>query len=48
MDIPLTRSELDAQLILDAAARAKVIFSEEHLPEPPYEDDGPSPGGWTR
>lgn len=48
MDIPLTRSELDAQLILDAAARAQVIFYEEHLPEPPDEDDGPSPGGWTR
>jgi hypothetical protein len=48
MDIPLTRSELDAQLILDAAARAQVIFYEEHLPEPPDEDDGASPGGWTR
>jgi hypothetical protein len=48
MDIPLTRSELDAHLILDAAARAQVIFSDEHLPEPPDKDDGPSPGGWTR
>lgn len=43
MDIPLTRSELDAQTILDAAARAQVIFSEEHLPEPPNADDDPSP-----
>jgi hypothetical protein len=43
MDIPLTRSELDAQLILDAADRAQVIFSDEHLPEPPDDGDGPSP-----
>jgi hypothetical protein len=40
MEIPVTRSELDAQLILDAAKRAQVIFSDEHLPEPP-DDDGP-------
>jgi hypothetical protein len=38
--IPLTRSELDAQLILDAARRAQVIFTDEHLPEPPEGDDG--------
>jgi hypothetical protein len=43
MGIPVTRSELDAQLILDAATRAQVIFSDEHLPEPPDEDDGPPP-----
>ncbi len=42
MGIPLTRSEFDAQLIIDAAARAQVIFSDEHLPEPPDEGDGPS------
>jgi hypothetical protein len=42
MNIPLTRSELDAQTILDAAARAQVIFSDEHLPDPPNEHDGPS------
>jgi len=42
MDIPVTRTDVDAQLILDAAARAQVIFSDEHLPEPP-EDDGPDP-----
>jgi hypothetical protein len=44
MGIPLTRSEIDAQLILDAATRAQVIFSDEHLPEPPDADDGPSAG----
>jgi hypothetical protein len=37
-DIPLTRTELDAQVILDAAQRAQVIFSDEHLPEPPGDD----------
>lgn len=42
MDIPLTRSELDAQTIRDAASRAQVIFSDEHLPEPPDEGEGPS------
>lgn len=30
--IPLTRCELDAQLILDAAGRAEVVFSDAHLP----------------
>jgi len=34
-DIPLTRLELDAQAILDTSGRAQVIFSEEHLPDPP-------------
>jgi hypothetical protein len=48
MNIPLTRSELDAQTILDAAARAQVIFSDEHLPEPPSTDDGPSPVTFIR
>jgi hypothetical protein len=43
LEIPVTRSELDVQLILDAAARAQVIFSDEHLPLPPGEGDGPSP-----
>jgi hypothetical protein len=41
MGIPLTRSELDAQAIIDAAARAQVVFSDEHLPEPSDRDDGP-------
>jgi hypothetical protein len=48
MGIPLTRSELDAQPILDAATRAQVIFSDEHLPEPPDEDDGPRPVAFGR
>ncbi len=43
MNIPLTRGKLDAQIILDAAARAQVIFSEEHLPEPPSGEDGSGP-----
>ncbi len=38
--VPLTRSEVDAQLILDAAARAQVVFSDEHLPLPGDEDPG--------
>ncbi len=41
--IPLTRHELDAQLILDAAKRAQVIFSEDELPTPPAPAAGP---GW--
>jgi hypothetical protein len=36
-EIPLTRREIDAQVILDAAARAEVVFPE---------GDPPS-GGWT-
>lgn len=47
MDIPLTRSELDAQAILDAATRAQVIFSDEHLPDPP-DDDGPRAVAFVR
>jgi hypothetical protein len=43
MGIPITYRELEAQLVLDAAARAQVIFSDEHLPELPEEDDGPGP-----
>lgn len=42
MRIPLSESELDAQLILDAANRAQVLFSDEHLPEPPDEEQGGS------
>lgn len=38
MDIPLTRTEMEAAPILDAAARAQVVFSQDDLPEPP--DDG--------
>ncbi len=37
VDIPLTRREIDAQEILDASARAHVIFSDDHLPEWPSE-----------
>jgi hypothetical protein len=48
MDIPLTRSEVDAQSILDAAARAQVIFSDEQLPEPPDEGDGTAPTTFGR
>ncbi len=33
--IPVSSCELDAQVILDAAARARVIFSDEHLPDRP-------------
>ena len=40
MDIPLTRRELDAQTILDAAKRAQVIFSDEDLPEFPDDTEG--------
>lgn len=40
MNIPLTRHELDAQTILDAAKRAQVIFSDEDLPEFPNDTDG--------
>lgn len=46
--IPLTSSELDARLILDAAERAQVIFSDADLPEPPDEDDGPHPVAFVR
>jgi hypothetical protein len=48
MDIALTRSEVDAQSILDAAARAQVIFSDEQLPEPPDEGDGTAPTTFGR
>jgi len=43
MNIAVSRTELDAQTILDAATRARVIFSDEHLPEPPDDNDGPRP-----
>ncbi len=33
--IALTRHEIDAQAITDAAAHAQTIFSDEHLPERP-------------
>ena len=33
--IPLTGHEVDSQTILDAAAQAQTIFSDEHLPERP-------------
>lgn len=44
LDIPLTRCEIDAQPIIDAAARAQVVFSDEHLPERPT--DGGPPVVW--
>ncbi len=46
MEILLTRSQLDAKAILDAAARAQVIFSDDHLPE--FPDDDSPPHGWSR
>jgi hypothetical protein len=48
MGIAVTRSELDAKPILDAAARAQVIFSDDDLPEAPDVDDGPSPAAVVR
>jgi hypothetical protein len=39
--IPLARQELDAAVILDAASRAEVVFSDEHLPAWPSDEDGP-------
>lgn len=44
MDIPVTSTGVDAQLILDAAARAQVIFSDDHLPEQP---DNEGDQGWA-
>lgn len=43
LDIPLTRTDLDAQVILEAATRAQVIFSDGDLPERPPDGGG---GGW--
>jgi hypothetical protein len=43
MNIALTEVELDGQTILDAAEHAQVIFSDEHLPEPPDEVQGGPP-----
>jgi hypothetical protein len=43
MGIAVTRRELDAGAILDAAERAQVIFSDDDLPEPPDVDDGQGP-----
>jgi len=37
MKTALTECGLDAQPILDGAERTQVIFSDEHLPEPPDE-----------
>ena len=39
-DIPLTRYEIDVQPLHDAAERAQVIFSDDHLPDPPDDEDG--------
>lgn len=39
--IALTRHEIDAALILDAVPHAQVVFSDEHLPEWPSDEDGP-------
>lgn len=43
-EIPLARHELDAVVILEAAARARVIFSEDHLPDPPGTTSTSAPG----
>ncbi len=32
-EIPLTRAELDARIVIDAAARAQVIFPDDHSPQ---------------
>jgi hypothetical protein len=37
--IELTRQDIDAQLLLDAAKRAQVIFAEDDLPDPPGPGD---------
>lgn len=39
--VPLTRHEVDAALILDAASRAQVVISDDDLPEWPAGEDGP-------
>lgn len=40
--IPLTRDEIDTGPIVEAASRAQVVFSQDHLPEiPDPDDDGP-------
>ena len=44
--IPLTRSEIDARLIVDASERAQVVFSDDHLRDPPT-GAGPSPVSHT-
>ena len=44
MDIVATRVELDAQLVLDAATRSRVIFSDERLPDRPRPS---AEAGWT-
>lgn len=44
--IPLTRSEIDARLIIDASERAQVVFSDDHLRDPPT-GAGPSPVSHT-
>jgi hypothetical protein len=36
-----TRATIDGGAILKAAGRAQVIFSDEHLPEPPGQGGGP-------
>jgi hypothetical protein len=35
LGIPLTRSEIEAEAIIEAASRAQVIFSDEDHPEWP-------------
>ena len=37
LDIALTRCEIDAKPILEAANQAQVVFSDEHLPAPGFE-----------
>lgn len=44
--IPVSRLDIDGDLIRNAAGRAQIVFSEDHLPEEP--EDGPSAeGGWS-
>jgi hypothetical protein len=36
LEIPVSRHQIDAQPILDTAARAQTIFPHDHLPLPPW------------
>jgi hypothetical protein len=47
LDIPLTRCEILAEAILDAAPRAQVVFSDENFPEWPSRSEGGPPAPFT-
>lgn len=44
INLPLTRREIEAELILEAAQKARVIFSEDGLPDPPPPPNVPASG----